>query len=108
MLQANEIKQRFSRIERTIQTASQACRSDSSAPLELKEAVRQLDLESDQVKQVMQSHDESRIRQAVDSLEQMGDRAEQACQKAGKVDDQTKRAIHQVHTELSDLKKQLH
>ena len=108
MLQANELKQRFSRIERTIQTASQACRSDSSAPLELKEAVRQLDLESDQAKQILQSHDETRIRQAVDSLEQIGDRAEQAVMRAGKLDDQTKRAIHQVHTELSDLKKQLH
>jgi len=56
----------------------------------------------------MESKDENRIRQWVDDLEQVGDRAEQACQRATKVDAKVKSAVTSVHAELSDLKKQLH
>ena len=56
----------------------------------------------------MESKDENRMRQWIDDLEQTGDRAEQACQRATNVNAKVKSAVTSVHAELSDLKKQLH
>ena len=108
MLQVNEIKQRFNQIERTIGNASTACQADTSAPPELKTCLQQLDQESEQVRDALQANDESSIRQHIDSMEQLGDRAEKALKKAGKVNDKVKSAIRQAHTELSNLKHHLH
>ena len=108
MMQANEIKQRISHIERSIHQAAQACAADSSVPQDLKKCVSQMDQQSLQANQIMQSHDETRIRQYVDQLEELGDRARTACQTAGNVNDQLKSAVMQAHNELSTLKHQLH
>ena len=108
MLQVNEIKQRFNQIERTIGNASTACQADTSAPAELKTCLQQLDQESEQVREALQANDENSIRQHIDSMEQLGDRAEMALKKAGKVNDKVKSAIRQAHSELSNLKHQLH
>lgn len=108
MLQVNEIKQRFNQIERTIGNASTACQADTSAPPELKTCLQQMDQESEQVRDALQANDESSIRQHIDSMEQLGDRAEKALKKAGKVNDKVKSAIRQAHNELSNLKHQLH
>jgi methyl-accepting chemotaxis protein len=108
MMQSSEINQRFTQIERNINQAAQACQSDNSVPQELRDYVRQLDQQSDQAKQALQSQDENRIRQSVDDLEQLGDRAEKACQRAGNVKDEIKNAVKQAHSALSDLKQQLH
>jgi hypothetical protein len=77
-------------------------------PQELKDCVQQLDQQTGQAKQVMQSQDETRIRQSVDNLEQLSDRAERAVERADGVNDQVKSAILQAHSELSNLKHQLH
>lgn len=108
MMQVNEIKQRFNNIDRSIEQATKACQADTNVPQEVKDCVQQLDQQSDQFKQVLQSQDENRIRQSVDNLEQIGDRAEQALQRASNVNNQVKSAVTQVHQELSDLKQQLH
>lgn len=108
MMQANEIKQRIGHIERSIHQAAQACASDSSVPQDLKKCVDQMDQQSLQAEQIMQSHDETRIRRYVDQLEELGDRARTACQTAGKVNNQLKSAVMQAHSELSTLKHQLH
>ncbi|HCE08313.1 MAG TPA: hypothetical protein DEQ40_06870 [Oxalobacteraceae bacterium] len=108
MLQVNEIKQRFNQIERTIGNASSACQADTAAPAELKTCLQQLDQESEQVREALQANDESGIRQHIDSMELLGDRAEQALKRAGKVDDKVKSAVRQAHNELSNLKHQLH
>ena len=107
-MQVNEIQQRFRRIERTIQQANQACRSDTSAPQELRDCVQQLNRQSQQVKQVLQSEDTHRIRQCVDDLELLGDRAQRACERADDLNDTIRTAVDQVHNELSTLKHQLH
>jgi hypothetical protein len=56
----------------------------------------------------MQSQDQQQIIQCVDQLEQLGDRARDACQQSQSVDGQLKQAVMQAHDELSDLKRQLH
>jgi chromosome segregation ATPase len=108
MLQANEIQQRFSNIQQSIQQASQACRSGSNVPEDLKQCIQQLDNESSNAQQVMQSQDQQQILQCVDNLEQLGDRARDACQQSQNVDGQLKQAVMQAHDELSDLKRQMH
>jgi hypothetical protein len=56
----------------------------------------------------MSSKDEDRIRQWVDDLERIGDRADRACQQAGGLDEKVKDAVSSMHSELADLKRQLH
>ena len=108
MMQANEIQKRFSNIERSIAQASKACRSNADMPQEVKDCVQQLDRQTDKARQELQSQDETRIRQCVDQLEELSDRAEQTAESAEGVDDQVKSAIMQAHSELSNLKQQLH
>jgi hypothetical protein len=109
MMQANEIKQRFDHIERSVHQAAQACAADSNVPQDLKQCITQLDQKTTQAEQIMQSQDESRIRDCVDQLEELGDRAKMACQKSGgNINDQLKSAVMQAHSELSTLKHQLH
>jgi hypothetical protein len=108
MLQASEIQKRFTHLEQTIEKASQACHADATVPKELMDCVDQLDKKSEGAKKIMESKDENRMRQWIDDLEEVGDRAEQACQRATNVNAKVKSAVTSVHAELSDLKKQLH
>jgi small-conductance mechanosensitive channel len=108
MLQASEIQKRFTHLERTIEKASQACHADTTLPQNLMDCVNQLDKQSESAKKIMESQDENRLRQCIDDLERVGDRAEQACQSGTNIDVKVTRAVTSVHAELSDLKKQLH
>ena len=108
MMQINEIQQRFSHIEQTIHQAAQVCESTASVPMDLKDSVQKLEQQSNQAKSMMQQGDEENIRQCVNELEQLGDRAKDACQQAPKVDESLKNMVMQAHRELSDLKHQLH
>jgi hypothetical protein len=108
MLQASEIQKRFTHLEQTIENASQACHADATLPQDLMDCVDQLDKQSGSARKIMESNDENRMRQCVDDLEEVGDRAEQACKRATNVDAKVKSAVTSVHAELSDLKRQLH
>lgn len=108
MMNVNEIQQRFNHIENTISQAAEMCLSDASVPKELKDWVEKMDMESDQVKQILQTKDEDRILQCVDDLEEIGDHAKDACQRASNVKDSVRQAVLLAHRELSDLKHQLH
>ena len=109
MMQADEVRQRFSQIEQTIHQASQACeRAGSGIPSELKSSIQQLDQQSSKAKQQLQTQDQQSIIQCVDELEELGDKAKAACEKVGNVDQQVKQAVLQAHQELSQLKHQLH
>ncbi len=108
MLQASEIQKRFTHLKQTIDQASQACHADSTAPKELIECVDRLDKESASANKLMASNDQDRMRQWIDDLERIGDRAEKACDRATNVDAKVKKAVSSVHAELNDLKKQLH
>ncbi|HJV80179.1 hypothetical protein [Noviherbaspirillum sp.] len=109
MMRQNELQQRFSQIENTIHQAAQRCQSAQAVPMDLKDCIQQLDQQTTQARNMLQSQDENQIRQYVDNLEQLGDRAKDACEhSSGNVDGELKNAIMQAHRELSDLKHQLH
>lgn len=109
MMQFNEIQQRFSHIEQTIHQAAEACESATGVPMDLKDSIQQLEQRSGQAKSIMQqAKDEQSIRQCINDLEQLGDRARDACQQAPRVDESLKNVVMQAHRELSDLKHQLH
>lgn len=108
MMQQNELRQRFERIEQTIHQAARACAHATGVPMDVKDCVQKMDQETAHVRQTMQSQDERQIVQVVDNLEELGDRAKDACERAGKVDQELRDAVMQAHRELSDLKHQLH
>ena len=110
MMQANEVQQRVSQIKQTIQQASQACDSaGDSVSGNIKSSIEQLGQRSDQAtKTLKQSSDEASIRQCVDELEQLGDQAKVACESAVNVNQKVKDAVIKAHQELSQLKHQVH
>lgn len=108
MLQASEMQQRFTHLQQTISDTSRTCHSDKTIPEDLMNWVDELDRECKSARKVMASHDDDRIRQWVDDLERIGDRAERACIQAGGLDSKIKNAVSSMHSELSDLKRQLH
>ena len=56
----------------------------------------------------MQSQDENQVQRCIDELEQLGDRAKDACEQSGNIDSELRDAVMQAHRELSSLKHQLH
>lgn len=108
MLQANEIQQRFSRIEQAIGQAAQTCSTETNPPPQLKDCIQKLDRQSSMAREVMRSQDESRIRQCVDDLEMLGDEARRVCKAEAQVTPRLKEAVTRVHDELSELKHRLH
>ena len=109
MMQINEIQQRFNQVEQTIHHASQACQNAILLPMDLKDCIQQLDEKSGQARITMQqAQDQDRIRQCIDDLEKLGDKAKDACERAPTIDDEIRNAVMQAHHELSDLKHQLH
>jgi len=108
MLSASEMQQRYSQVETAVHQAAQRCESTQSVPMDLKDVIQQLDQETSRGRNVIMSQDENQIRQCVDELEELGDRAKAACQNGVQVDGQLKDAVMQAHQRLSDLKHQLH
>jgi uncharacterized coiled-coil DUF342 family protein len=109
MMQANEVRQKVQHLEQTISRAAQACQSDNSVPEELKQCVSELDQQAQQAEQMLQGNaDENQIRQCIDDLEAISDRARNACQQGSNVQPEISEAVMQAHSELSQLKHQLH
>ncbi|MGF6266959.1 phosphate uptake regulator [Paraburkholderia youngii] len=108
MLRTSEIQRRFTHLQQTVSDASQTCHADKTIPADLLNWMDELDKECKSARKVMSSSDEDQIRQCVDDLERIGDRAERACQQAGSLDAKIKDAVTSMHSELSDLKRQLH
>jgi phage shock protein A len=108
MMQANEIQQRFSHVQQTIGEAEQVCMQSSDAPPQLRDVINKLAREMEQAKDAMQSNDESRIRQCVQSLESLGDEAKRVSRSEAQVPAHLETMVSRVHAELSDFKHQLH
>lgn len=108
MLQSSEIERRFTSIQQAIGQASQTCQSEAGTPSQLKECIKKLDRESAMAQQVIASHDENRIRQCIDELEDIGDEAKKVCRNQAAVSPKMAEAVRNVHDQLSDLKHQLH
>jgi hypothetical protein len=108
MLQANEIQQRFTQIQQTIQNAEQVCRSQQDAPNEIRDCIDKLSRESQQAQNVMQSNDQQQMVQCVDKLESISDEAKRVSRSNPQMAQPLQQAVMQVHDELSNLKHQLH
>lgn len=111
-MQADQLKQRIDRIEECVDEAKNAVQA-GSVPPELKQSVEQLHQQARQAKQQCATADSGQqmgqdtIRSAVMQMEEAGDRAMQACRKAGNVDPQVQQAVQRAHDEVSSLKKQI-
>ncbi|WP_028220665.1 hypothetical protein [Paraburkholderia oxyphila] len=108
MLQAGEIQTRITHLQQTVSEASRTCHADATIPKNLMKWMDRLDNECRSARKVMLSEDQGRIRQWVDDLERLGDRAELACQHADGLDTRIMNAVSSMHSELSDLQRQLH
>jgi uncharacterized coiled-coil DUF342 family protein len=108
MLQANEIQQRFTQIQQSIEDAEQICRSEQDAPNEIRDCIEKLARESQQAQSVMQSNDQQRMVQCIDNLESMGDEAKRISRSLASMPAEVESAVTRVHQELSNLKHQLH
>jgi uncharacterized coiled-coil DUF342 family protein len=111
-MQAEQFKERISRIEECADEAKDAVQQGQVTP-ELRQSVEQLHQQAKQVKQQVQGAGnqqqmgQGQYEQAVNQLEQIGDRAMQACRHAGSLDQQTQQAVQRAHDEISNLKKQI-
>ena len=108
MMQVKEVARRFGAIEHAIGLAAQLCGKQQGMPMDLKDCINQLDQQKSAVRQAIDTQDDARIRQAVDQMESLGDRAKRACGTASSVTPEMKSAVLKVHDELSDLKHQMH
>ncbi len=106
MLQANEIQQRFTHIQQTIQEAQQACQQD--APNEIRDCIEKLSREAQQAQSVMQSNDQQQMVQCIDHLESMSDEAKRISRSMPTMPAELETAVTRMHAELSQLKHQLH
>ena len=108
MLQAKEVARRFGSIEQAIGQAAQLCGRQQGMPMDLKDCLKQLEQQKSAVRQAIVAQDDARIRQAVDQMESLGDRAKKACGTAASLAPEIRSAVLKVHDELSDLKHKLH
>jgi len=108
MLQANEIQQRFTQIQQTINQAEQMCRSEQDAPDEIRDCIQKMNQESRQAQSVMQSNDQQRMVECIDHLESMSDEAKRISRSMPSMPAQLETAVTRMHAELSQLKHQLH
>jgi methyl-accepting chemotaxis protein len=108
MLQANEIQQRITHIQQTVDQAEQACKSASDTSPELTACIRKIAEDARQAKTVIASNDQARIVEYVDGLEDLGDEAKRMSRSDAHISPQVETAVTRVHAELSDLKHKLH
>ncbi len=110
-MQMNQVQERVNKIEQCVDDAVSAVRNTGGqTPEELRTCVDEMHSQSRQARQmVQQSSDQAQMTSCVDGLEQIGDRAMEACRKAGsQVDPQVQQAVKRAHDEISSLKKQMH
>jgi hypothetical protein len=109
-MQTSQVQQSLSRIERCIDDAVLACRDDSLAPTDLRACIADLDRRSDEALQLVnRGASDDNLRDCVDSMERVGDRAMKAARgRDGQIDRQLRDAVQRAHDEISQLKHQLH
>jgi hypothetical protein len=110
-MEMSQVKSSIERIEQCTDQAVAAMRQSSSqAPEDLRQCVDDMHAQARAVRDmVRQSRDQQQLTGTIDRLEQTGDRAKQACQRAGNaVSPQLQSAVIEAHDQISSLKKQMH
>jgi chromosome segregation ATPase len=108
MLQASEIQQRFTTIRDAIGEAEQACESAADMLPELREQLHKLADEARSADSIIRGSEQDRIVECIDRMEDMGDEAKRMSRDSDQIPPQLESAVMKVHSELSQLKHQLH
>lgn len=107
-MQPSQVKNYFPGVKRYIDNAAQLCQITTEVPDNVRGFLGELDREAGEAVRIFEEEaNENRIRQCVDRLEKLGDRAVAACASV-KVDEQVENAVRQAHDAISDLKHRLH
>jgi len=108
-MQMDQVKEQLSQVEQCIHNAAQTCQLSEDAPNQLRHYLSELEQESDHAKEVVeQAQDDGEIKQCVDKMAKIGDRAMQTFSQNNYVDDQVQMAVRQARKAISTLKQQLH
>lgn len=111
-MQMSQVQDRINTIEQCVDQAVSAMGSVGSddTPDELRQCVDEMHRQARSARDLArQGSDESQITSSVDGLEELGDKALQACRNAGSsVPQPLQSAVQRAHAEISSLKKQLH
>ncbi|MCM5680586.1 hypothetical protein M8A51_13720 [Schlegelella sp. S2-27] len=108
-MQPQHVKERLSFIEQCIDDAALACRETGFAPEELKAWVRELDRRADELGTAIDRDDDpGRLLACLETLEEIGDRAVEACRELRHIDPQLRSAVQTAHHEIASLRQQLH
>jgi hypothetical protein len=108
MLPIAEINERLADLKRYMDRATLACESETHVPNAVKNAVDLLSQKTLQMGEAMKTAGEKDIRHYVDLMERIGRRVETACEKDLNMKATVRLAVSQVHSELLNLKRQLH
>ena len=108
-MQPNQVMDYFSSIQQSIGNAAELCQITSDVPEDVRECLSELERESDQARRALENEDnDNRIIQCIDRLEQLGDRAIEACREAGDaVDPLLEDATQQARDAIAELKRRL-
>lgn len=104
---SEEMQQRLGFIDRTIDHAMRACHSDTSVPKELKDFVLELGQRSSQAQRALQDRDERTVRESVDDLARISDKAQNTIHPTDSMNYAVHSAVILAHIELSALRLQL-
>lgn len=107
-MQMSQVKERFSEVEQCIHNAAQTCEQSKDAPTQLRNCLAEMESESHHAREVVeQAQDDGEIKQCVDKLAKIGDRAIQESKRGDYMDDQVQMAVKQARKAISTLKQQL-
>lgn len=109
-MQMDQMRESAERIEQCADDAMKAVqRAGSGTPDDLRDTVKQMHQQARELRDVArQASDQQQIAGKVETLEQTGDRAKQACRTAGSgIDQQLQSAVMRAHDEISSFKKQM-
>lgn len=104
---SEDIQQKLSFIDRTIDHAVQACQRDTKVPHELRHYVDELGLQSTLAQQALQSRDAVRVRETVEDMVRISDHAQSTIHPSDGMDYGLKSAVILTHIEVSALHHQL-
>ena len=107
-MQASQVKNELPRIDEQVRNAALLCQT-SDVPDQLRDCIGTLERETAQAASMVENEqNDQRIIDCIDHLEELGDRAMQACRKSGNIDPQVQQAVQTAHGAISDLKHRLH
>ncbi|HEX7649311.1 MAG TPA: hypothetical protein VF450_18075 [Noviherbaspirillum sp.] len=104
---SEDIQQKLSFIDRTIDHAVQACQRDTKVPHELRHYVDELGLQSSLAQQALQSRDAVRVRETVEDMARISDHAQSTIHPSDGMGYELKSAVILTHIEVSALRHQL-